>query len=340
MLLAMLFLSFNEWTLTGLDLYDKLLPIRTAVDEKGNLFIADSNRAVIHLISSDGRKLKEFGGKGQAPGELYGITCIQYYKSKLYVFDIISRTIQAFSEDGEVLGKFRAPRTQLNGWYYPLFKTDKGWLVLGYKVIRLMSDTFEEEEAFLGDLQAEIEYRNRNRTLYNPSPDNFLFAIDQMYNRVVVYVPGEGFQLQVYSLATLEHEETVKIPGKLVPFDKDYGMDNLEAFQSRNSGRPWLEDRLKLDPPKYFRPFTIIGALPTGEFHIMLGNSLLPNEKRNIFLDKNLSPTETPSHRKGDCVVLNYFKSFVFIASPDDEGELVVEKLKLVDYLNPEFKRP
>jgi len=331
---------FGGWTLTDLELYDTLLPINTAVDDGGHFFVADAQSATIHRISSEGQHLTSFGGRGQGPGELFSISCLQIKDRVLYVYDQVSKKMLAFALDGSLLAHYRTPSTPLNGWSHPLFKTDKGWLVLGYKVIRLMGDSFEEAGVFLGSLEEDRAFRTRDRRVYTPSPDTFLFTVDQVNGRVIVYVPGDGFRMRVFSLETLAQVHTLQIPGDLVPFDKDYGQARFERFKSRNAQRPWFREDMVLDLPEYFKPFTSLWALPTGELQIVLGNPLLADTRRNRYLGKALAPIETPSHRNGKTLILNSHENDVFICYPDDRGALVLERIAAAECHAPTFARP
>jgi hypothetical protein len=203
-----------------------------------------------------------------------------------------------------------------------------------------MNDSFEEKQAFLGNFEAEKAYSTRDRKRYNPSPDVFRIAFDPNNDRMVIYIPGGGFRLQVYSLNTLKHMQEIKIPGQLTPFDEDYGKTRLEDYKSQNASRPWLQEGIFLDPPKYFTPIFLLGGLPTGEIDVALGNPLLPNNKQRIFLGEQLSVKEKSIYRKGEVFVLASTEEHFLIRYPAKEGELVLEKVSSSTYLDPDFKRP
>jgi len=340
MLLLYLIYTLDQWTLTDLDLYDALSPMHVAMDGDGGYFIADMQQALIHHVSGDGKAVVTFGGRGQGPGEMFSILCIQFFDGKLYVFDQIRDQMSVFSDDDKFIKKIRAPSTAPNGWYRPIFRSKKGWLVLGHKVIRLMSESFDEESTFLGDLEAEQSFRNKNRKLFNPTPDVFRIAFDQVKKRIVVYVPGEGFQLRVFSLDNLEQIGVVRIPGKLVPFDQNYGKERLENWIANSADRPWFLEGTTLNAPEYFPPIFMLGALPTGEFDVILGNPLLPIEKRRLFLDQKLQIVNCSIFRKEDVFVLAAHGDRVLIRYPGKEGQLIFEQLSMTTYLDPEFKRP
>jgi len=202
-----------------------------------------------------------------------------------------------------------------------------------------MNESFGEESAFLGDLEAEQEYRNKDRMLFNPTPDVFRTAFDQINKRIVVYVPGDGFQLRVFSLDSLEQIDIVRIPGSLTPFDEKYGKERLERLIANSADRPWFQEGITLDAPEHSPPIFMLGALPTGEIDVILGNPLLPNEKRRLFLDQSLQVVTHSIFRKKDVFVLAVLEDRVLIRYPGDEGQLILEQLSLSAYLDPEFRR-
>jgi len=340
MLLMSLILASSGWTLTDLDIPGSLLPMHAAVDDEGAFFVADPYRALLYRVSSDGEVIREFGGRGRGPGEFFSVLCIQFFEGKLYVFDQIKDEIHIFSRDGQFTKKLRVPHTAPNGWYHPLFKTKKGWLLLGDKVLQLMSDSFEDRQVFLGDLQADTDYRNRDRKRYNPSPEVFRIAFDQLEDRFVVYTPGDGMQLRVFSLSTLKLTRILQLPGELVPFDKDHGRKQLEEYIRKNKDRPWFQSGVTLDSPEYFTPIFMLGSLPTGEVEVILGNPLLPGERRRLYLDQDLNVTMESAHRKGKIFVMSTYQDRVLIRYPGKDGEQVLEKVARADYLDVGFTRP
>lgn len=70
-----------------------------AVDDHGNVFIADNTEGVIRVFNSDGDYIQTLGSKGEGPGEFNSISHILIRNNKLYGMDSMQRRITVFNLD-------------------------------------------------------------------------------------------------------------------------------------------------------------------------------------------------------------------------------------------------
>lgn len=85
-----------------------------------NIFIADQMDMKVKIYSTDGKFIREVGGRGRGPGELQRITAMWkgYDKETIHVADYFNNKVTSFSKDGslvdeKILGEGRIvwPRT-------------------------------------------------------------------------------------------------------------------------------------------------------------------------------------------------------------------------------------
>jgi hypothetical protein len=98
---AELMFTLNE------DEYDTLTVIRdiTAIetDESGNIYILDRRKSSVFKFGPDGKFLKNFGGRGNGPGEFMMPREILCADDTLYIVDQRQRKILTFNYEGEYL---------------------------------------------------------------------------------------------------------------------------------------------------------------------------------------------------------------------------------------------
>ncbi|MFO8029772.1 MAG: 6-bladed beta-propeller [Cyclonatronaceae bacterium] len=69
------------------------------VDERGRVFIADTQKMLIYVFEYDGRLIAELGREGQGPGEFGSIKSLHISNDRLYAFDPNRFMVHVFSLD-------------------------------------------------------------------------------------------------------------------------------------------------------------------------------------------------------------------------------------------------
>lgn len=94
-----------QWGGHGSDPGQFMRPQGLALDERGNIWVADACNHRIQVFDSEGRLLKLWGRQGGAAGELYypyGLTMAP--DDTLYVAEFGNHRVQKFTRDGRSLG--------------------------------------------------------------------------------------------------------------------------------------------------------------------------------------------------------------------------------------------
>jgi len=88
-------------------------PVDLAVDDPGNIYIADSRNRRIQVFDPEGRYIRTIGRRGQGPGEFMATSSIGLDREgRLWVLDLWQRRIQVFAPGREVVKTL--PVTGLN----------------------------------------------------------------------------------------------------------------------------------------------------------------------------------------------------------------------------------
>jgi hypothetical protein len=86
------------------------IPVGSAVDEKGNLIIADMAGNGLRKFSPDGRLLWTVGEKGDGPGEFQLVYRVAATPGgNIFALDFTRHDVSEFTADGEFLGRVRLP---------------------------------------------------------------------------------------------------------------------------------------------------------------------------------------------------------------------------------------
>jgi hypothetical protein len=96
-----------------------------AVDPEGILYVANGQSATIRIFDSEGRFLREMGGKGPGPGEFQTLSGVRVTEQGVAGLDGQLLRVTEFSNDGEALDIWRyalAGLVNLRHW------TPQGWL--------------------------------------------------------------------------------------------------------------------------------------------------------------------------------------------------------------------
>ncbi|MBA3557793.1 MAG: 6-bladed beta-propeller [Gemmatimonadaceae bacterium] len=90
--------------------------ITVALSRSGILFVAETRIGSIRVFDSSGRFVRQFGRRGEGPGEYLSITSMAVGPAgdSLYVFDHKNRRVSVLSPTGTLLREFR-PQLEWSG---------------------------------------------------------------------------------------------------------------------------------------------------------------------------------------------------------------------------------
>ena len=99
---------YKTFGCTGSEKGEFLCPSGVAFDQKGDVYVADTNNARIQVFSCEGDYLREFGKRGKKEGKLdlpMGL-CMDLTSDVLYVTDVYNHRVSLFRTDGQFLKYF------------------------------------------------------------------------------------------------------------------------------------------------------------------------------------------------------------------------------------------
>ena len=99
-------------------------PIRLAVDDDGNIYVADMSDSKIKVFDAQGNFIRSIGEKGQGPGEFSSIGEIKILPNgNLIALDYRNRRTSIFDKNGKFLSSY----TWKNHQYFILLTTDSSY---------------------------------------------------------------------------------------------------------------------------------------------------------------------------------------------------------------------
>lgn len=94
-------------------------------DPNGNVYVLDSREQKITRLGADGRLLQQFGGRGEAPGQLSKSRRFAFADGRLYVANGGNGRIEVFGPDGDVFPSIQVSQVRrpneiayVNGRFY------------------------------------------------------------------------------------------------------------------------------------------------------------------------------------------------------------------------------
>lgn len=157
-------------------------PGGVAVDQEGNIYVADSGNQRVVKFNPEGKFVKSFGRKGQGPGEFISPGQLAIFGNEIYVYDW-RRNIQKFSQNGEYISGF-----DLRGGTFLDFDIDsKGNIYVGrwaYGKDKFLIEKYNSDGTFILRFCEPIEATSRPLALII---NNTKLAIDEKDNIFVAF---------------------------------------------------------------------------------------------------------------------------------------------------------
>ncbi len=226
----------------------------SAVDNRGRVFIADSDQNVIHAFDSYGSYITQVGREGQGPGEFGNISTPRVDDNFLYAYDWSQRQINAF--DLESLQFSHVVRLMREDWnieelegLYPngyYIRSDGSFLVNYSGFFTRGQDDNEERFHPIFRISGEEEidpepvFRQRApQTLTDQSGDSFAVMYSPFLRMPLLDVAGDDRILSAWS------EEFLI---KFFSPDGDYEKAIYSPYQRSQLDRGEMIDRYEDDP--------------------------------------------------------------------------------------------
>ncbi len=260
MILTCLFLVVcageGSWALSETEIYQPLRRDEVLVDDRGDVFILDYPKAVVHHFSSTGVRLEDIGFKGQGPGGLKAPWNIFLEGTRLFVFDRATNTISQYTSQGKFVRRLLLPKQGTTmekvkgGWIYG------EWL---YSVepnkpatLTLVDENFKNpvlvtqlKERGISSALNMTEEGNKRMGVYTPV--GYTPRISVSPNGETAYVlEAQGLVLHVVDAASKKITATIRRNERPIPFDKDWAQAKLNRLKET------YKVQIKPDFPEYF----------------------------------------------------------------------------------------
>ncbi len=199
----------------------------------GHIYLLDMQAAKIRRLDAEGKQVSAFSQKGQGPGELTQPVALVLQGDYLYVADL-GRGMVRFDLDGNFVQMYKC-----FGFHQ---KIRKGWLVtdLFFDVeaeTRLVAtdENLEHPVTLLhlgpGKQPMDVMVTEDKVVIsYNPAMNRAHLVVDPSGDVAFCYNPVTA-TISVIDGRTRTISREIKIPGKAIPFNKDWGRIKVKELE-------------------------------------------------------------------------------------------------------------
>lgn len=262
------------FTVNTKSLAEKIAYIRDIdADRNGNIYLLDDKLFKVLVLNKQGKFIREFGGKGQGPGEFQiPINFLVKASGEVIVTDLKNRKFAVYKKDGKFIEDIKFSFRSSGGFMLAngnfLFKETKfpESQSESFKVaLNLHNSKFEK-------IAKLIEIKTLNLFAEKIIGINYEMSMDVSRDSIVIGNPGNGYEIFIYDLNG-KLLKTIKNDFKPIPPSKEYKTSYIE-----NLGKYYKMLKSKLIFPDTLPPF----------------HNLLTDEAARIFVftyepDKNAS---------------------------------------------------
>jgi hypothetical protein len=286
------------------------------VDDDENMIVLDREESCIKIFDKNGKKIQQFGRKGEGPGEFQRPTTLAVIKGeKIGVMDPPNHRYSIFSREGECLKEISLEkyarlirvRADSRGFFYANYLT----VVDAQKNIKYTMDLIKFDQDFKPVLTlGSFEFTRKRREVimvekrfgFYPRDDNsFAWGINGAYVINIVSTNGETIRRIV------KDYDPVKVTEE----------DRQEMYKD-TFGEQKLPSDVSLNFPKYYPPFYGFLCDDEGRIHVWTYEK---DPQGNIFYDVFT--------REGKC--------FTRYSLPNKELLFAVKKNKVYSINNTDF---
>jgi len=89
------------------------------IDDKGNIYISDSDNETIQKFSSNGTFILRWGSEGNGDGQFEDVKDIVFYNGYIYAADSNNKRIQKFDKNGNFILKWGSYGTGKGQFIFP-----------------------------------------------------------------------------------------------------------------------------------------------------------------------------------------------------------------------------
>ncbi|MDJ0836751.1 MAG: hypothetical protein QNK37_09550 [Acidobacteriota bacterium] len=318
------------------EIYEPLRRYEIAMAPDGSLYLLHfRNKKVLHY-SPDGKLLNSFGKKGNGPGEFQFPFYLSLLDGKVYVNDVSQRAHHIFDLKGNLIGMYKTPEFGLNTQ-----KVKDGWIAAQLTAMnpQIPIATFRFNEKLEGKQEIDSWPRPKgaNSTIqmrpsgggkpimmFNPVRDRPLFKRDRDGRYLYLYYP-KGFHIKVLDGNTGKVVNTITRDLQPIPFDEEYGKQQLADFKEKNRGIA-MQATLEGNYPDYFPVIRDIFISPDNHLGIRRWSAKDIENGPILVIDKDGKDVQTayPKHLARRIMYLHQGHGWLNVFDPEDEEAILM----------------
>lgn len=230
-----------HWTGAETEVYRPLVNAEVAVNQNGLLFIVQRDEASVLRLDAAGKTPMTFGRRGEGPGEFKMPTWIHVDTHHIYVEDIASRSVSAFTFDGRFVARHKLPAADLtlakvkNGWVYGDWDSSHDQSK-DVKLV-LVDETFNNPKTLLtwprlentANVQARTDGRTKPKLPINPASSNSHLAAHPAGDKVFLVKQDskDVLVIDVHRGKVVVEKSTEK---NAIPFNTRWGDTYMKSF--------------------------------------------------------------------------------------------------------------
>ncbi|MDJ0841060.1 MAG: 6-bladed beta-propeller [Acidobacteriota bacterium] len=336
MLLALLILTFSmkdpHLFIEETDIYLSILSHDFAVASDHHVYILDKQEFKILHFDEEGKRFKDIGGKGQAPGEFNTRpSAILVEEGFLYVFESRRRKIHQYKTNGVFVKSMQAPVGAV-AFGNTARRVGKAWFFTTLTQDALIQSDSDFKEMFViegrANLDSLLNQKIQFEETYNPAKTRIFFSIGP--DRMVYYTDLSGtFRINVYDPILKKAVRTIERPFTSVPVDPSWAESIYENYSGgvRSRGLKNLNPR-RLEYPSHFPAIMDMKIGWDHRIHIRTSKQFLGKDMPSDLYDlngKHLGLGLIPEKANR---VLSRMDPWLYVSSRKDD-ELQILKLHL-----------
>ncbi len=294
------------------------------VDEYGNMYILDAAAPNIRVFDKEGNYTQTIGRKGQGPGEMLSPRSIQITpQNEILVYDLRNQRFSFYSLTGEFLKQSLAATA--------LFLLNPKMDSTGY----VIGGILQRESYALNKFDLELNPVLTIYTIDIPSLSrtgelevmipSFSFDLTKKDNIVCGY--NDKYEFQIIDSQGKLIRKIIKEYDPLEVSEKD-----KEEYIDRYTGGRGLPPDLKLQFPKYNRPFSSISVDEEDRIFVRTPKRVNGREGSfyyDVFDAEGKCLAEIPIEMKNELYPLIFKNNKLYIIDKIEEGYQVVKRYKV-----------
>ena len=315
----------------GTEIYEPIAASEAAVSADGHLYLMDFKGKRIRHYGADGGFIRDIGREGKGPGEFKFLSTIRFAEGRLYAVDMMLNNISEFQADGTFVRTLPLPERGVE-----VEKVQDGWVTVNLTSFRDPNKPIEVKryDANMENPQTLASWRRPEKAgdlmirrtggsipsiPFNPVRDNFYVDAGPEGRYLYISHPG-SLKVTVLDTVSGKTARTIEREDQPIPFNEDYGNQQLDALKERNKERG-MAVKFVADFPDSFPIVRNFFVTPDGHLAIEKWTAK-PDEMKNVVMLDSQGNQRQPGYAAANGRrLLGIQEGHAYVACFDAEGE-------------------